>query len=285
MPYFYDTNMKYSEAELSFSPAQDWTRLGVTVLSISFLGDGGNSLDPMYVKINSKKVAYNGDAVDITRPRWNVWNIDLASLGVNLQNITSLIIGFGNDTNPTAGGSGVVYFDNIRLYRSAPAVVLSSSEEIWIEAEAADTIGASWRLYDDSTSSGGKHIGSENGDGSDGDTAPGAEWTATYNFNTAGGDYKILLRTIAPTTSDDSYWIRIPTATSQTHEDPDQPSTGWVRFNDIAPSEGWNWDEVHSNDHSDEIVNWTLPTGEHTLEIAKREDGTWLDTIVISKVD
>jgi hypothetical protein len=178
----------------------------------------------------------------------------------------------------------MVLFDDIRLYRTAPEVVVSS-EEIWFEAESADTIGASWRIYDDPTSSAGRHIGSENGDGSDGDTAPGAEWVATYNFDVAGGVYKILIRAIAPNGSDDSFWIRIPTAASQTHEDPDQPGTGWVRFNGIDAPDGWNWDEVHSNDHDNAVVNWTLPAGPNTLEIAKREDGTWLDTIVISKID
>jgi hypothetical protein len=46
--------------------------------------------------------------------------------------------------------------------------------------------------------------------------------------------------------------------------------------------DGWAWDEVHSNDHDNEVVNWTLPAGAHTLEIAKREDGVYLDAILIT---
>jgi hypothetical protein len=288
MPFFYDNNMqgksKYSEAELTLDKVRNWTEEGVTQLVLWFHGDAANAPEQMYVKLNGSKVLYDGNVTDITRPQWKQWTIDLTSFGVNLQNVTSFSIGFGNDTNPTAGGSGMVLFDDIRLYRSAPEVVVSS-EEIWFEAESADTIGANWRIYDDPTSSAGRHIGSDNGDGSDGDTAPGAEWVATYNFDVAGGVYKILIRAIAPSGGDDSFWIRIPTATSQTHEDPDQPGTGWVRFNGIDAPDGWNWDEVHSNDHDDAVVNWTLPAGSHTLEIAKREDGTWLDTILISKIE
>ncbi|MHC4681839.1 MAG: hypothetical protein ACYTEK_24510, partial [Planctomycetota bacterium] len=56
-----------------------------------------------------------------------------------------------------------------------------------------------------------------------------------------------------------SFWVRIPTATSQTHEDPDQPGTGWIRFNDISDGANWHWDDVHSNDHNNEVVNLTLP--------------------------
>jgi hypothetical protein len=289
MPFFYDNNMQgkssYSEAELTLDKMRDWTEEDVTQLVLWFHGDGANAPEQMYVKLNGSKVVYHGDAADITRPQWKQWTIDLTSFGVNLQNVTSFSIGFGNDTNPAPGGSGMVLFDDIRLYRSAPPEVVVSSEEIWFEAESADTIGASWRIYDNPTSSAGRHIGSDNGDGSDGDTAPGAEWVATYNFNATGGVYKILIRAIAPSGGDDSFWVRVPTATSQSHEDPDQPGTGWVRFNGIDAPDEWNWDEVHSNDHDDAVVNWTLPAGTHTLEIAKREDGTWLDTIVISKID
>jgi hypothetical protein len=94
------------------------------------------------------------------------------------------------------------------------------------------------------------------------------------------GVYKILLR--AQETGSDSLWVRIAGATSQTHEDPDQPSTGWVRFNGINAPDGWAWDEVHSNDHNNAVVNWTLPGGPLTLEIAKREDGVLLDAILIT---
>ncbi|MCH8121483.1 MAG: hypothetical protein IIC00_17370, partial [Planctomycetes bacterium] len=80
----------------------------------------------------------------------------------------------------------------------------------------------------------------------------------------------------------DSFWVRITGATSQTHEDPDQPGTGWVRFNGIDAPDGWAWDEVHSDDHNQAIVNWTLPAGAHTIEIGKREEGVLLDAILIT---
>ena len=153
-------------------------------------------------------------------------------------------------------------------------------EQIFLEAEAADVLGASWKNYDDSASSGGKHIGSENGDGDDNDLAPGVEWHATYSFNAAGGTYKVVLR--AQEQGSDGVWVRITTATAQTHEDPDQPGTGWVRFNGIDAPSGWAWDEVHSDDHGQAVVNWTLSAGPNTIEIAKREDGVWFDAIVIT---
>jgi hypothetical protein len=90
----------------------------------------------------------------------------------------------------------------------------------------------------------------------------------------------MLLR--AQEAGSDSFWVRIVGATSQTLEDPDQPGTGWVRFNGIDAPSGWAWDEVHSDDHDKQVVNWTLPAGALTLEIAKREDGVYLDAILIT---
>ena len=51
------------------------------------------------------------------------WRIDLqrfANQGVDLTNINTISIGFSDKDNPKAGGSGVMYFDDIRLYRSIP---------------------------------------------------------------------------------------------------------------------------------------------------------------------
>ncbi len=51
---------------------------------------------------------------------WTEWNIDLrefSAQGANLTNVNSISIGFGDKANPQPGGSGKMYFDDIRLYR------------------------------------------------------------------------------------------------------------------------------------------------------------------------
>jgi len=115
MPFFYSNTAgaAYSEAELTLSPPQDWTKYAVKTLSLWFFGDASNTAAQMYVKLNSSKVMYDGDAGNLTRAAWQVWNIDLASFGINLQNITKL--GIGIDGN---GASGKLYFDDISLYPS-----------------------------------------------------------------------------------------------------------------------------------------------------------------------
>ncbi len=155
------------------------------------------------------------------------------------------------------------------------------ADEISLEAEDADVLGASWRVYDDPASSGGKHMGSEDGDVNDNSAAPGEDWVAVYNFNAAGGIYKVLIR--GQEVGSDSFWVRIPGATAQSYEHPDQAGTGWVKYNGFdAPDGVMAWDEVHSDDNDKDIVYWDLPAGAHTIEIAKREDGVWLDAIVIT---
>ncbi len=49
---------------------------------------------------------------------WTEWNIDLKALadqGVNLANVDTISIGFGDKSNPQPGGSGIMFFDDIRL--------------------------------------------------------------------------------------------------------------------------------------------------------------------------
>jgi hypothetical protein len=261
-----------SEVTRTFTPAENWADHGIQTLSLWFYGDPTDTPGQLYVKINGVQVNYPGPASDLSHPLWQRWNINLASVGTNLQSVNSLAIGVEG-----FGATGTLLLDSIRLYQSVPEPPV----EVFLEAEAATPLGASWRNYNDPASMGGRHIGSEDGDGNDNDIVPGPEWTAGYNFNVpVEGVYTVVLR--AQDFGDDSFWIRIPSATAQTHEDPDQTGTGWV-LNDIDGPEGvWQWYGIESQDHSDAAVNWTLPAGANTLEIAKREDGVLLDAILIT---
>jgi len=116
MPLFYNNTAgkTYSEAERTFAIGQDWTKAGSQTLVLFFYGTAGNT-GQLYVKINDSKMVYGGDVADIAKVQWQQWNIALASLGVNLQNVTNLSIGIDGN-----GASGKLYFDDIRLYRLAP---------------------------------------------------------------------------------------------------------------------------------------------------------------------
>jgi hypothetical protein len=120
MPFFYDNSVGKSEATLTLTYPRDWTQEGVEVLSIWFRGEASNAPEQMYVALNSTTAVNhnNPDAAQIDV--WTEWTIDLQVFGVNLANVNTITLGFGNKNNPSPGGSGMVYFDDIRLYRLAP---------------------------------------------------------------------------------------------------------------------------------------------------------------------
>ena len=116
MPLAYDNTgtAAYSEAERTFAAAQNWTQAGAATLVLYFHGAEGNT-GQLYVKVDGSKVVYDGDAGDIAKVEWKQWNIDLASLGAGVQNVTKLAIGIDGN-----GATGTLYVDDIRLYRLAP---------------------------------------------------------------------------------------------------------------------------------------------------------------------
>jgi hypothetical protein len=123
MPYFYDNNLKTSEATLTLVYPRDWTENGVSTLTIWFRGNSANAAETLYVALNGNAIV-NHDNPNATQiDRWTEWTIDLqafADQGVNLVNVNTISLGLGNKNNPAAGGSGTMYFDDIRLYPPAP---------------------------------------------------------------------------------------------------------------------------------------------------------------------
>jgi hypothetical protein len=131
MPYWYNNSgstgkLNYSEAKLTLSNTRDWTEEDVKGLSLWFYGDSANAPEQMYVAVANNTgapvvVPYAGDADNLRRATWQEWNIDLrefSNAGLNLADVNSIAIGFGNRNIPQIGGSGKVYFDDIRLYRA-----------------------------------------------------------------------------------------------------------------------------------------------------------------------
>jgi len=117
MPYLYDNNLKTSEATLTLVYPRDWTAEGVAKLSLWFRGNSGNSAERMFVTLGNA-VVYHPDPAATQITGWNEWVIDLTEFaGVDLTNVGSITIGFGTKNSPAAGGSGTMYFDDIRLYR------------------------------------------------------------------------------------------------------------------------------------------------------------------------
>jgi len=141
MPFFYDNTggAAYSEGERTFAVPQDWTKAGVQTLALYFRGSPGNT-GQLYAKVNGSKVVYDGEASNLARAGWQVWNIELASFGVSLQSVTTLAIGIDDN-----GASGTLYFDDIRLYSYSRQFITPAEPNI------ADIL-AHWKLDDGSGS-------------------------------------------------------------------------------------------------------------------------------------
>jgi len=123
MPYFYDNSVGYSEATLTLTYPRDWTEKGVNTLTIWFRGNSDNAAETLYVALNGSAVVNHDNPNAAQTGSWTEWSIPLqafADQGVNLANVNTISLGLGNKNNPQAGGSGTMYFDDIRLYLPAP---------------------------------------------------------------------------------------------------------------------------------------------------------------------
>ncbi len=118
VPLFYDNTVAaYSEVTANVADLQagtDWTKYGIKGLTLRFQGDPNNAVQQMYVKVNEAKLTRDGDTENLRRKGWQMWYIDLTTLGASLKNVTKLTIGF--ERVGTVGGKGKVLLDAIRLY-------------------------------------------------------------------------------------------------------------------------------------------------------------------------
>ena len=125
MPLLYanEADVTNSEASLTLTTPRDWTAEGVGELSLWFYGDTSNAAERLYVNLNGIATVYHNNPDAALIDEWTEWTIDLqefAAQGVNLANVNTISIGFGDKNNLQAGGSGMVFFDDIRLYPPAP---------------------------------------------------------------------------------------------------------------------------------------------------------------------
>jgi hypothetical protein len=134
------------------TPAQ-WTHQAIGATMIS------NDPEPMYVAIanstGTPAVVYHDDPDVALTGTWTEWNIDLkdfADEGVNLVDVNSIAIGFGDRNNPQAGGAGKMYFDDVRLYpsrcilsrRPADFAKVDYVEDCVVDCKELELMAADW---------------------------------------------------------------------------------------------------------------------------------------------
>jgi len=110
----------YSEAERTWTALQNWTGNGVDTLMLYVRGRGSNDPGVLYVTLEDSAgksaTASYGDDTAVKSGTWLQWNIPLSRFGgVNPAKIKKMTVGVGNRAQPTPGGAGRIYIDDLRV--------------------------------------------------------------------------------------------------------------------------------------------------------------------------
>jgi hypothetical protein len=128
----------YSEAYAAIADLgidQKWSSIGAKALVLWFYGTLSNpNTEQMYVTLtdgddpaHTATVEYSGNVNAVREPLWHEWNIDLQdfvddSPGIDLDDVSTITIGFGDGIGPGDANIGIVYFDDIQLYTTRCAL-------------------------------------------------------------------------------------------------------------------------------------------------------------------
>jgi hypothetical protein len=114
------------------------------------IGIASNDAEPLYVAVSNSAgqpaVVVNDNPNAAQIDTWTKWVIPLqefADQGINLKNVDRIAIGLGTRGNMTVpGGSGKMYFDDIRLERASQAV------NLLVNGGFEDGVIDPWYIYD-----------------------------------------------------------------------------------------------------------------------------------------
>ncbi len=109
------TGAEFSNVSTTGNVTGSWQTAGIGVAQPE-----GNSADPIYLAIEDSagnvKVSRHPDAITTARPGWRLWRIALSDFdpaGIATDSIKTMTIGVGDRENPTAGGAGLIFIDDI----------------------------------------------------------------------------------------------------------------------------------------------------------------------------
>lgn len=194
------------------------------------------------------------------------------SLGPDkLTNLTDTVIG-------TAVGDATYYYGRMRPlndWHGLGAVLImyeqfnklpADTVLLWQEAEGA-SVGKPLFRGSDETASGGRDVRIKKGKNSLAKVPAAGRLSYSFTIPRAG-TYRIWARVVAPTTGDDSYWLRLD-------------SGAWRLWDGIARGSAWHWVDVRAAAGGPTLLV-NLTKGKHTLALAPREDGIRIDRLLIT---
>ncbi|NLZ04375.1 MAG: discoidin domain-containing protein [Phycisphaerae bacterium] len=120
MPVHYDNSAApfYSEISRTWDSPQDWTGHSANTLVLHFYGPEDNAAETLYVAVEDSAghvaVVAHPDPEALRVAAWQSWTVPYSELaGVNMARVETMYIGVGNRATPTAGGSGLLFIDDI----------------------------------------------------------------------------------------------------------------------------------------------------------------------------
>ena len=174
--------------------------------------------------------------------------------------------GWSGDVTGTANPTTVTMNNDMTVSANFVEDFIFQPEKVWLEAENGALMAPFGVAWDEGSSSG-SYIVVPNGSGNAWNSSQDAGY-AEYEFQISeSGDYVIWARVLAPSGSDNSFFITI--------------DGGEFALWDIQPTNIWVWDQVNDRNGPDP-VSYNLKAGRHTLIVKQREDGTKLDKILIT---
>jgi hypothetical protein len=116
------------------------------------IGIANNDPAPLYVGLADTEgrtgIIEHEDPAAVQVSDWTLWSVDLAAFadqGVNTGAVKKIVLGVGNRSNPTAGGSGTLYFDDIGV--GNPVLSDDLSIDLLNNGGFEDGVMDPWSIY------------------------------------------------------------------------------------------------------------------------------------------
>jgi hypothetical protein len=110
----------FSNVMTTGNVAGQWAHQDIGILS--------NDAEPLYIAVSNSTgapaIVVHDDPAAAQIDTWTEWIIPFSVLtdqGLTLTNVDRVALGLGDRNNPQPGGSGKMFFDDIRLYRTREA--------------------------------------------------------------------------------------------------------------------------------------------------------------------
>lgn len=151
------------------------------------------------------------------------------------------------------------------------SLVFSSSiqaQDLYLESECG-TVGLNWQTQADANASNGEYsvyIGSNSLGSAPGGVANHISFDAQL---TNGGTYYLFLRTLSPTSGNNSVWVRV--------------NGGTWHASALAVGSSYVWNQMNTGNNTGNTISVTLSAGSNTIDIAYRESGCQIDKLYLSQ--